>query len=388
MSLTLSRTTSIDELGEHVQTVEFGTNLLSTQINCVIRVLKESIEIVKISLILPHILENPDEARSALKGSKYEPALKLLEDYTLRRDMIIRAKIPPLSDHGMIKIIDFFQNNYKIYELFPNLMKKISFRDKYFLITFERLYNICEHHLLRSSKKEIHNERQLNAIYLENETIKRKIEKLKEDLAKQIVRERWKMAAKIVYLHKCEAKIIEKRQQHEERMRNESDNCQEIIRMNRKSVAEELVVLEAEIKPLQSEFEKQVKINQNDLKNLRDEKTKLEFQLKASIEKYDSTIRQKMIRNMELHDELVKSQEELDKVMIDYHREAAIFNDIVVKFENEEILRNQRRILTYMMNRAARTIQRYWIKWRKTQRRKSRLEKKKIKKQLNKYNKK
>ncbi|KAH8311510.1 hypothetical protein KR044_006676, partial [Drosophila immigrans] len=356
---------------------QFGTNAFTTRINCVIRVLQESIEIVKMSLILPHILENPHEARRVLSFTKYQPAVGLLKEYIVRRDIVIREKRSPLSDHGMIKIIDYFQRNYKMYDLFSNLYKKLTFNEKYFLTTFERLYKVCEHHLLRSSKREINNERQLNMIYQENEAIKVKIEKLKEELANQVVRERWKMAAKMVYLHKCEKELLWKRQINEQRMRNESESCQRTIRMNQKNFVEEQLMLEDQIKPLREAFDKQFKMNQRELKSLRDEKNKLELQVEASIRKYDSTIRQKMVKHFDLQEELVKSKEELDKVIKEYKINEAIYNDIVLKYENVAVEYHKRRILSFMVNRAARKIQKYWRKWHKAQKRKAQLERRK-----------
>lgn len=213
--------TSISQIAENIRNGQFGTNPLTTQINCVIRVLKESIEFVKISLILPQILGNPIEARKVLNIPTYQPALRLLDDYILRRDIIIKERRPPLSDHGMIKIMDYFLRNHKMHELFPGLFNKLTNNDRNLLITFERLFQICEQNLLRHAKKEINHERQLNKIYHENEAVKNSIMKLKADLVFQVARERWQMAATRVCLQKCEEKLTREKQKNERRMRDE-----------------------------------------------------------------------------------------------------------------------------------------------------------------------
>lgn len=212
---------SINEIPDNMRNAQFGTNPKTTQIYCVIRVLQESIEFVKISLILPKIMENPIEAKRVLTGTQYEPALHLLDDYLHRRDQIMREKLPPLSNHGMIKIFDYFLRNHKMHELFPNLFKKLTVDDCNLLNTFERLYKICEQNLLRTARKDLNNERHFHKLYQENEKVKKSIKKLKADLAFQIVKERWQMAAKMAYLQKCEEKLSRKKQQNEIRMRDE-----------------------------------------------------------------------------------------------------------------------------------------------------------------------
>lgn len=373
---------NLNEVPDNIRNAQFGTNPLTTQINCVIRVLQESIELVKISLILPQILENPNRVKNVLSGTQYQPALRLLDDYILRRDIIIREQRPPLSDHGMIKIIDYFQLNHKMHELFPDMFKNLTVDDHNLFITFERLLKVCEQNLLRNAKKEINNERQLNKIYQENEAVRNGIIKLKSDLASQIVKERWKMAAKMAYLQRCEDKLTRKKQQNEQRMRNESEKCQRIIQSNQKSATEEQNVLEAELKELRKEFDKQVKQNHREEKNFRDEKSKLEIQLQSIIRKYDETISQKIIKGMDLQKQLEETKVEMDILMIKYRENEVIYNEIVAKRENEVELEKQRRILRYMMNRAARRIQRYWRKWRKYQLKKIRRQKGFMKKVL------
>ncbi|XP_034487901.1 uncharacterized protein LOC117792056 isoform X1 [Drosophila innubila] len=372
---------NISEIPNNMRNVQFGINPITTQINCVIRVLQESIEFVKISLILPQILENPIKVKSVLAGTQFEPALRLLDDYILRRDIIMKYKLPPLSDHGMIKIFDFFLRNHKMHHLFPNLFKKLTVDDRSLLVTFERLYKICEQNLLRNAKKEISNERQLNKIYQENEAVKNSIIKLKADLAFQIVKERWQMAAKMAYLQKCEEKLNRKKQQNDMRMRDASEKCQRIIQVNQKTVAEEQSVLEIELKQLRLEFEKQVKQNQRDEKKWRDEKNKLEIKLQSVIKKYDETIGQQILKDMDLQLQLKETAKEMDKLMMKYRKSETIYNDIVIKREEEEEFRKKRRILAYMMNRAARKIQRYWRNWRRHQLKKKRLQQKNFKKQ-------
>jgi len=70
------------------------------QIGCVLDVLAEAIERVKISLILPKLLEHPTHMAQVLNGTKFEKAVHLVESFVRRREFILREKRPPLMDHG------------------------------------------------------------------------------------------------------------------------------------------------------------------------------------------------------------------------------------------------------------------------------------------------
>jgi len=85
---------------------------------------------------------------------------------------------------------------------------------------------------------------------------------------------------------------------------------------------------------------------------------------------------------MDLQKQLEETKVEMDILMIKYRENEVIYNEIVAKRENEVELEKQRRILRYMMNRAARRIQRYWRKWRKYQLKKIRRQKGFMKKVL------
>lgn len=102
----------------------------NTQIKCVLNILQKAIERFKISLMLPKLLENPDILKRGLIGTQYESAIALVDNYINRRDAVVKMQIPPLSDHGMIKIIDYFQLNYEISYLFPNLLDEISTKER------------------------------------------------------------------------------------------------------------------------------------------------------------------------------------------------------------------------------------------------------------------
>lgn len=113
-------------------------------------------------------------------------------------------------------------------------------------------------------------------------------------------------------------------------------------------------------------------------------RNKFLIQLEVLIHKFDTTITERLCYNLRLGDEYRFAKQELDDFMIIYRKEEAVYNKIVMKYEMEQKRLRELRILTFMMDFAARKIQRYWAVYRKAvlkkQRRLERLEEKKKKK--------
>lgn len=91
-----------------------------------------------------------------------------------------------------------------------------------------------------------------------------------------------------------------------------------------------------------------------------------------------------MRENLVLGDKYKKAKQELDAFIVIYRKEEAVYKRVVVAYELEEKRKRAIRIATFMMNIAARKIQRYWGKWRaykiKQQLRQERLEERNKKK--------
>ncbi|XP_064540208.1 uncharacterized protein LOC135429705 isoform X2 [Drosophila montana] len=247
---------------------DFST-MRSMQIRCVIRVLQDSVECVKSALLLPKLLRRPSSVANVLHGTEYQPAIRLVEDYIRRRDIIVKEQRPPLMDHGMIKLIDYFQRNPDIYSLFPDF--RMTPEDRKLLIAFEQLLSISKHHLQRSAEKEISNEHVLHKIYQENEHIKDTIKHLRAYFESQKVKLRWKVAAKSAYLQRCELKLEERKMKNVLRMQNESEACQRQIHENQKNSLEKQKLLEIELEQLRVEYENQTKRNLLEEKLAREE---------------------------------------------------------------------------------------------------------------------
>jgi len=191
------------------------------QIGCVLDVLAEAIERVKISLILPKLLEHPTHMAQILNGTKFEKAVHLVESFVRRREFILREKRPPLMDHGIIQIIDFFQRNNKMYHLFPSYYNHMSDNEKKLLTAFQMLYDLAKDRLYRTSTDAIAQERQLHAMYKRNEVVKEQVEVMRQKIEEQKVAIRTRMAAKEAYLQNYEDLLLKKKREKNERIQTE-----------------------------------------------------------------------------------------------------------------------------------------------------------------------
>ncbi|KMZ01873.1 protein Daple [Drosophila simulans] len=350
---------------------EFATVRI-VQIGCVLNVLAEAIERVKISLIMPKLLEHPAHMAKILNGTKYERAVHLVESFVRRREFILREKRPPLMDHGIIQIIDFFQRNSRIYILFPRYYNHMSDNEKKLLNAFEMLYDLAKDRLYRTSTDAIAQERQLHAMYKQNEVVKEQVEELRKKILDQKAAIRKRLEDKEAYLQNYEDLLMKKKREKNERIQKEIDRCTRLVKANKKLSLERQAELEEQLQKTQNNYNLTTKNYLKQEKVFREEKNKLILQLQAIIKKYDHSIGEKMIENMELAEEHKKAKKVLDEYMIGFRKVERVYKQIVVKREEEEARHRQHRVLLFAMNRAAIKIQKYWRKWKKHMRKKNR----------------
>ncbi|XP_034487902.1 uncharacterized protein LOC117792056 isoform X2 [Drosophila innubila] len=350
-------------------------------ISGVVRVISEAVEHLKTSLILPKMLENPHTLIRVLTGTQFEPAIHLVTDFQRRREIILKDQRRPLMDHGMIRIIDYFQSNTEMYKLLQGYTHHMTDQDQKLLNAFEMLLETAKRHLDRDAKAQIIEERRLFKLYKESKSLKKSIDRFRIKIASYQTTLRWKLAAKAVYIEKIQRDMDENQLKVEQRIENETDKTQRITRNYKKISLEKQNQLEQELDRARTDYNKLTKEHKGFEKRNRDEKNKLEIKLQSVIKKYDETIGQQILKDMDLQLQLKETAKEMDKLMMKYRKSETIYNDIVIKREEEEEFRKKRRILAYMMNRAARKIQRYWRNWRRHQLKKKRLQQKNFKKQ-------
>lgn len=85
---------------------------------------------------------------------------------------------------------------------------------------------------------------------------------------------------------------------------------------------------------------------------------------------------EKFCESLELTDQLNAAKNELKGFMVYYRKEKIIYDEIVIKREQEEQRQKKIAIISYMMNRAARKIQTYWRSWRRSMKKRNKRAKK------------
>nr|NP_995822.1 uncharacterized protein Dmel_CG13168, isoform B [Drosophila melanogaster]AAF58546.2 uncharacterized protein Dmel_CG13168, isoform B [Drosophila melanogaster] len=328
-------------------------------------------ERIKIAMIIPKLLENPEKLKSVLKDTCYEEVLEPIDDMIRHLGKQSgRSKLP--HDHTTMRIVDFFLVNHSIHRFFPHLKKNLNERDRQLLAAFHFLLESAHVHLHRSSRSEITKERKLHAIFHQNVDIKKKIKELKASLAFQKVIGKWKTAAKGIYLMKVEEDLANKKWQNNVAIQNEIEKCHRTMRSYHKSSMDRQKELEEELQNARESYEKMTKKHLAEEHELRSEKNKLLLQLQSMLKKYDTSLGEKMRENLVAEDQYLAAKKVLDDFMVQYRQEERIYKNIVVKREEEERRVQQEKLVIFMMNRAAGKIQKYWRKWKKDQRKRKR----------------
>ncbi|XP_073845032.1 uncharacterized protein [Musca autumnalis] len=340
------------------------------QVNSVSRILTESIEKLKISLILPHLFENPITIRQHLDGTDYEYCQKLIKEYIKEKKSHYSPNADPYLDYRLIKIIDYFHENYNILELITDLLNDLAPQDKSLLEAFQLLQKISEQRLKKSAISELNKEKRIHEIFHENETVKKNIQSTQRQLKKQRINLQWKMAAKEAMIQKYEENLSFRKYDNNVKIKQEIIKSSRSIRQIHAASAVKQKELQEELEHVKANYEKVLKENLKQEKIARDEKNKLLIQLQSLIKKFDQTIGDKIIENMNLQEEYEKQKKQFDEFMIEYSYEEEEYWKIVRSKEEEEKQKQEEKILLFMMNRAARTIQRRWLRFRKQRSRK------------------
>ncbi|XP_017030724.1 dynein regulatory complex protein 10 isoform X2 [Drosophila kikkawai] len=335
-------------------------------------VLAEAIERIKISLILPKMLEHPSHMAKVLQGTKYEPAVRLVYSFLRRKQFILREKRPPLADHGMIQIIDFFQRNHQMHVLFPRYYNHLSNEENRLLKAFNMLSELAKDRLYRTSTEAIAQERKLYAMYKENERVKVQVDLLREKIHSQRMAHKWRMATKEANLQAYEEMLEKKKREKNQRLQKEIDRVNRMVRAKRKISIERQAELEEKLETTKKNYDASTKAYMKLEMANREEKNKLILQLQALIKKYDHVIGERMIENIELEEQYKAAKKVLDDFMVGYRKVERVYKEVVVKREEEEARHRQQRIIIFAMNRAASKIQKYWRKWKKHMRKKNR----------------
>ncbi|XP_037888382.1 dynein regulatory complex protein 10-like [Glossina fuscipes] len=340
----------------------------TVQMNSVLTILSDSIEKLKISLILPRLLERPCILRKVLDNTKYSHCLKLIEDYINERQDS-KDETSSYLDYRLIKIIDFFHINTNILELLPGWMDELDDNDVSLLKAFKLLRWITEQRLNKSAVEELKKEKKIHEIFHENEKFKKNIEEFKHQLKSQRINLRWKLAAKESVIKSHEQNMALKKALNDQRIKEEMAKTSRSVRHIYTASVARRRELEEELRMTKVNYEKLVNDNIRQEKNARAEKNKLLLQLEALIKKFDQSIGDKMREKIVLEEEYAKQKKIFDEFMIIFREKEAEYEVAVVQKEQEEREQQEKKLAFFIMNRAARIIQRFYRKYRKAKKR-------------------
>ncbi|KAH8359510.1 hypothetical protein KR093_007356, partial [Drosophila rubida] len=350
--------------------LDFGSSR-EALIDLVERVIEDAIQHLKISLKLPKIIQNPKLAARLLAGSGHDQAIELVKNFHRRRDIILKEERNPLMDHGMIMLIDYFQSHRDIYKRFKGYFDTLSSKEMKLLSAFEMLLESAKRHLNRTAHVHIREERRLTKIYQENKKLKKNIKTFRLRLSQLRSSMRFKLLTQGAHYDSLMQEWRQQKLETERIIEIETEKIQRGLRVQEKLCLENENQIEQQVNVAQNQYNALIKETRITEKRTREEKNKLLLQLQSIIKKYDTTISEKIIENLDLEDQLKEAQKKLDKFMVTYRNEEKIYNEVVVKRELREERERREIITSYMMNRAASKIQRYWKKWRKALKAKS-----------------
>ncbi|XP_065363348.1 GRIP and coiled-coil domain-containing protein-like [Calliphora vicina] len=339
---------------------------LKYQINNVLSLTKEAIEKLKISLILPKILENPKLLKQYLSTTKYNHCLKLVQEYRnkTKNETLQEAN---QNDYNLLQIIDYFQENYKMLDVLPNWLDDIDNTEKCLLTAFEDVYQVAQERFHRSAMADLAKEKRLHEVYLANEEVKKNIEEITRKIQNKKLNRLWKAAAKTGVIKHLEDELAFHQYDNNMFVKQQISNShREIQNINNTSSIKQQE-LEEELEKARLSYEKKLKEDLIQERNVRDERNKLQLQIQALIAKYDQTIYDKYKEEIFLQEEYDKQKQEFDIFLIEYKREDAIYDELVRKREREYKRLHDAKIWLFTHTRAAKKIQRWWKKYLRDQ---------------------
>lgn len=151
-----------------------------------------------------------------LKGSPMSPAVGLLTrlfHFNFSKDVYM--------DQEIFRFINFFHDNYAMYQLFPRYFNQLSKSERTLLVACETLLAVARRHLNRSAQGEINLEKQLREMYFKREEFKAGILRTKKILRSRNITLRWRMAAKAVILDAMERDLADRKWKNSIYIQNE-----------------------------------------------------------------------------------------------------------------------------------------------------------------------
>uniref|UniRef100_A0A1A9ZUT8 Uncharacterized protein n=1 Tax=Glossina pallidipes TaxID=7398 RepID=A0A1A9ZUT8_GLOPL len=165
-----SRTSRFSEFEDEVEMKSALTYEQTLKLDNILKMIMQLNEKLQIALIIPQILENPKILGKSLKGTKYEPALKLVKEY---RDEKINMQTPkpPEVNSSTNKIIDYFVENYEILKFLPDWVGDLNQNYQTLIKCLRLISHVARGRFSRSALEQMERELVLQTLYNLNEQV-------------------------------------------------------------------------------------------------------------------------------------------------------------------------------------------------------------------------
>ncbi|KAM7342084.1 uncharacterized protein ACRADG_009625 [Cochliomyia hominivorax] len=337
-----------------------------SQLNSIMRILSESLDKLRISLILSKMFQNPICVRQRLRGTNYVICLQMMLECTKELQSDTNEKSHVLS-YYLMQIMDFFNENIRIIEYFKDWLDNLSSDDEALIQAFQLLLKITDERLQRSAISELNKEKKIHEIYHENESIKKNIKVTQNLLKSQCIKHKWKLAAKEGIIQKYEKDLATCKYENNIKIKQEIIRSSRAIKQIYGSSLIKRKELQVELERVKENYENLLKENLKQEKSARDEKNKLILELQNLIRNFDQTMGDKIKENLYLQEEYARQKLAFDEFLIVYKNGETEYEHILKAKEEEEKRQQEQKILLFMMNRSARAIQKHWRKFRRAQ---------------------
>lgn len=178
--------------------VDFA-RISETQIHNVLRYIKDSINHIKISLIIPQLGADIPRMSARLKGTPYYGAVAKLE-----KVQNLEFGVNQVINSEILGILFFFQRMPGFACMFPRLLNNLSKEDKTLLAALQTLYDVTEFHLNQTARSQMDMERELHILFHQLEETKAKTISSKVKLRKRIALLRWQQIIQYAFLGKLQ----------------------------------------------------------------------------------------------------------------------------------------------------------------------------------------
>ncbi|KAI9583842.1 hypothetical protein GQX74_005590 [Glossina fuscipes] len=291
-------------------------------------------ERLQIALIIPQILENPKILGKSLKGTKYEPALKLVKEYREEKIRMQTTK-PPEVNSSTNKVIDYFVENYEILKFLPDWVGDLDPNYQTLIKCLRIISQVARGRFARGALEQMQRELILQKLYNLNEQVQKDVQQIKLKIQKRKVTGLWRSTARGYIIYNLKEQLKSTRFNNQIMLKEEIMCTTTAVKKTLHQYNSKRKEVEEEVKRAEWQFQKKLNTNLSKEEEARAEKNKLVLQLDALIRRYDEVMFEKFNEEILLDEAIEKLQQELDDFQPEYNREEQIYIELVVKKEEE-----------------------------------------------------